>query len=64
MLFVLRITAAAFMQKLGTDRYIVRSNRESGGSRPDLVITEKKFMGRAIILELKISETRQNAKKH
>ena len=41
----------------GTDRYIVRSNRESGGGRPDLVMTEKKFMGRAIILELKISET-------
>ena len=41
----------------GTDRYIVRSNRESGSGRPDIVMTEKKFMGRAIILELKISET-------
>ena len=38
-------------------RYRVYSNRESGNGRPDIVLTELKFMGRAIILELKISET-------
>lgn len=41
----------------GAGNYRVTSNRESGGGRPDIVMTEKKFMGRAIILELKISET-------
>ncbi len=38
-------------------RYRVYSNRESGNGRPDIVLTELKFMGRAIILELKISDT-------
>ncbi len=37
--------------------YRVKSNRESGNGRPDIVLTELKFMGRAIILELKISDT-------
>ena len=37
--------------------YRVKSNRESGNGRPDLVMEELKFMGRAIILELKISDT-------
>ena len=37
--------------------YLVQSNRESGTGRPDLVLTEQKFMGRAIILELKVSES-------
>ena len=37
--------------------YRVKSNRESGNGRPDIVMTELKFMGRAIILELKISGT-------
>ncbi len=38
-------------------RYRVYSNRESGNGRPDIVLTELRFMGRAIILELKISDT-------
>ena len=37
--------------------YLVRSNRESGNGRPDIVMTESKFRGRAMILELKISDT-------
>ena len=39
--------------------YLVRSNRESGNGRPDIVMTESKFRGRAMILELKISDTIQ-----
>ena len=48
-----------FMTGLLTNagRYRVYSNRESGNGRPDIVMTELKFMGRAIILELKISDT-------
>ena len=38
-------------------RYAVYSNRESGNGRPDIVMTESKFRGRAMILELKISDT-------
>ena len=38
-------------------RYRVYSNRESGNGRPDLILTELKFMGRAMILELKIADT-------
>ena len=41
----------------GAGNYRVTSNRESGNGRPDIVMTEKKFKGRAIILELKISDT-------
>ena len=37
--------------------YRVKSNRESGNGRPDIVMTESKFRGRATILELKVSET-------
>ena len=37
--------------------YRVKSNRESGNGRPDIVMTESKFRGRAMILELKVSET-------
>ena len=37
--------------------YSVKSNRESGNGRPDIVMTELKFRGRAMILELKVSET-------
>ena len=37
--------------------YRVQSNRESGNGRPDIVMTELKFRGRAMILELKISDT-------
>ena len=37
--------------------YRVRSNRESGNGRADIVMTELKFRGRAMILELKISDT-------
>ena len=36
-----------------TGRYVVLSNRESGNGRPDLILKEKKFMGKAIIIELK-----------
>ncbi len=39
--------------------YRVKSNRESGNGRPDIVMTELKFRGRAMILELKISDTIQ-----
>ena len=35
----------------------MKSNRESGNGRPDIVMTESKFRGRAMILELKISDT-------
>ena len=37
--------------------YRVKSNRESGNGRPDIVMTELRFRGRAMILELKISDT-------
>ena len=40
-----------------TGRYMVQSNRESGTGRPDLILCEKKFMGKAIILELKVAKT-------
>ena len=43
--------------------YLVRSNRESGKGRPDIVMTESKFRGRAMILELKISDTIQGMEK-
>ena len=43
--------------------YSVKSNRESGNGRPDIVITELKFRGRAMILELKISDTIQGMEK-
>lgn len=40
----------------GSTRYEILSNRESGIGRPDIVLREKKFMGRAMILELKITD--------
>ena len=43
--------------------YLVRSNRESGNGRPDIVMTESKFKGRAMILELKISDTLKDMEK-
>ena len=43
--------------------YSVKSNRESGNGRPDIVMTELKFRGRAMILELKISDTIQGMEK-
>ena len=43
--------------------YLVRSNRESGNGRPDIVMTESKFRGRAMILELKISDTIKDMEK-
>ncbi|MGN0733198.1 MAG: AAA family ATPase [Emergencia sp.] len=41
----------------GSGRYRVTSNRENGLGRPDIILTEKKFMGRAMILELKVADT-------
>ena len=41
----------------GAGPYTVQSNRESGAGRPDIILTERKFMGRAMVLELKIAET-------
>lgn len=38
-------------------RYLILSNRESGTGRPDLILKEKKFMGKAIIIELKAAKT-------
>ena len=43
--------------------YRVKSNRESGNGRPDIVMTESKFRGRAMLLELKISDTLQGMEK-
>ena len=43
--------------------YRVKSNRESGNGRPDIVMTESKFRGRAMILELKLSDTIQGMEK-
>lgn len=40
----------------GAGNYSVSSNRESGAGRPDLILTERKFMGKAMVLELKIAE--------
>ena len=40
----------------GVPRYQTQSNRESGTGRPDLILKERKFMGRAMILELKVTE--------
>ena len=44
-------------------RYAVYSNRESGNGRPDIVMTESKFRGRAMILELKVSDTIKDMEK-
>lgn len=38
-------------------RYSILSNRESGTGRPDIILKEKKFMGKAMIIELKAAKT-------
>lgn len=38
-------------------RYSILSNRESGNGRPDLILKEKKFMGKAMIIELKAAKS-------
>lgn len=40
----------------GMNGYTAISNRESGNGRPDLILRENKFMGKAIILELKVTD--------
>ena len=40
----------------GMGGYDVLSNRESGEGRPDIVLKEQKFWGRAMILELKVTD--------
>ena len=40
----------------GFDGYHVLSNRESGTGRPDLILQENRFRGRAIVLELKAAK--------
>lgn len=39
----------------GMGGYDVISNRESGEGRPDIILREQKFRGRAFLLELKIA---------
>lgn len=39
----------------GAGNYQVQSDRESGSGRPDLILKEKKFMGKAMVLEVKIA---------
>ena len=48
---------------LKNNGYLASPNRESGNGRPDIVMTELKFRGRAMILELKISDTIQGMEK-
>ncbi|MBQ8562323.1 MAG: PD-(D/E)XK nuclease domain-containing protein [Firmicutes bacterium] len=40
----------------GMSGYEVLSNRESGEGRPDIILKELKFRGRAMILELKVTD--------
>ena len=40
----------------GMPGYRVISNRESGDGRPDLILRENIFMGKAVILELKLAD--------
>ena len=40
-----------------SDNYLVRSNRESGNGRTDLVVKSPSLRGRAFILELKVSKS-------
>ena len=40
----------------GAGNYQVQSDRESGSGRPDLLLKEKKFMGKAMVLEVKIAQ--------
>ena len=52
---------AGLLANIGS--YRIKSNRESGNGRPDIVMTESKFRGRAMILELKISDTIKDMEK-
>ncbi len=47
----------------GIEGYRIQSNRESGTGRPDLVLREKEFGGRAMILELKVAERLEDMEK-
>lgn len=38
-------------------KYEILSNRESGTGRSDIIMKEMKFRGRAVILELKVSDS-------
>lgn len=40
----------------GMKGYMIKSNRESGTGRPDLILRENVFMGKAVILELKVAD--------
>lgn len=40
----------------GMNGYTVVSNRESGTGRPDIIMCESKFMGTAVIFELKVTD--------
>lgn len=40
----------------GAGKYRVLSNRESGTGRPDIILKELKFRGKAMILELKVTK--------
>lgn len=44
------------------DGYIVRSNREKGNGRPDIVIQSPSIWGKAVILELKVANTPKEMK--
>lgn len=41
------------------DNYIVLSNRESGNGRPDLILKYPSVRGKAVVFELKVSDTYQ-----
>lgn len=43
-------------------RYEILSNRESGTGRSDIIMKEMKFRGRAVIVELKVSDSFANMK--
>lgn len=46
-----------------TFHYSVKSNRESGEGRPDIALVERKFMGRVVILEVKVAKRFSEMKK-
>lgn len=39
-----------------SENYLVKSNRESGNGRPDLIVKSPSLRGRAFVLEVKVSE--------
>lgn len=43
--------------------YIVLSNRESGNGRPDMILKYPSVRGKAVIIEIKVSETYRDLKK-